>query len=128
MHDPLRVAIPLGLGVVILLLGLLLARLVSSAKKREILKRLGLPVNAKLSPQQANALRAFEDTDMKLQRTFPGISDKQRHVMATDVLRDKGVLPKRRSATSKSTAQRVPSVVLHREVTAKDRGIEREMG
>lgn len=100
--DNLRVAIPLGFGVLFLVLVLILARLVSSAKQREIRKRLGLPVNAKLTPEQANALRSFEDTDMKLQRTFPGISEKQRHVMAGSMLRDKGVLPKPRHGSKAS--------------------------
>ena len=94
----LRIAVPLGLGVLLLLLILLLARLVSNAKKRETLKRLGLPPSAKLTPEQANAFRAFEDTDMKLKRTFPKMSDTQRRTIATDMLRDTGVIPKRRSA------------------------------
>ena len=86
--------VPIGFGVVVVLLVLLLARLVGNAKRREIRKKLGLPVNARLTPQEADAFQAFENTDMKLKKSFPTMSDTQRQSMARDVLRDKGVLPK----------------------------------
>ena len=88
--------VPIGFAVVVLLLVLLLARLVGNAKRREIRKKLGLPESARLTPEQANAFQAFENTDMKLRKSFPTMSDKQRQTMARDVLRDKGVLPKKR--------------------------------
>lgn len=91
--------VPIGFGVVVLLLILLLARLVGNAKRREIRKKLGLPENARLTPQQAEAFRAFESTDMKLKNTFPTMSDTQRQAMARDVLRDKGMLPKKKRTT-----------------------------
>ena len=100
----LPVVLPLGLCTVILLLVFVLARLVSNAKKRETLKRLGLPAGAKLTLEQASALRAFENTDMKLQKTYPGMTAKQRQVIATDVLRDRGVLPKRRRPSNSSSS------------------------
>lgn len=90
--------VPIGFAVVVLLLVLLLARLVGNAKRREIRKKLGLPESAKLTPQQADAFQAFENTDMKLKKSFPTISDTQRQSMARDVLRDKGMLPKRRKS------------------------------
>ena len=88
--------VPIGFGVVVLLLVLLLARLVGNAKRRQIRKQLGLPVNARLTPQEADAFQAFENTDMKLKKSFPTMSDTQRQSMARDVLRDKGVLPKKK--------------------------------
>jgi hypothetical protein len=91
--------VPIGFGVVVLLLVLLLARLVGNAKRREIRKKLGLPEKARLTPQQAEAFQAFENTDMKLRKSFPTMSDKQRQAMARDVLRDKGMLPKKKKAT-----------------------------
>lgn len=90
--------IPIGFGVVALLLILLLARLVGNNKRREIRKRLGLPEGGKLTPEQSQAFMAFENTDMKLKKSFPTMSDTQRQSMAREVLRDKGVLPKKKSA------------------------------
>ena len=90
--------VPIGFGVVVVLLVLLLARLVGNAKRKEIRKKLGLPESARLTPQQAEAFQAFENTDMKLKKSFPTMSDPQRQAMARDVLRDKGVLPKKKKA------------------------------
>jgi hypothetical protein len=87
--------VPLGFVVVVALLVLLLARLVGNAKRREIRKKLGLPEHARLTPEQAAAFTAFENTDMKLRKSFPTMSDTQRQAMARDVLRDKGMLPKK---------------------------------
>jgi hypothetical protein len=86
----------IGFGVVAVLLVLLLARLVGNSKRREIRKKLGLPVNSRLTPQEAEAFTAFENTDMKLKKSFPSMSDTQRQSMAREVLRDKGVLPKKK--------------------------------
>ena len=86
--------IPVGFAVVVLLLVLLLARLVGNSKRKEIRKKLGLPVNSRLTPEQAQAFQAFENTDLRLKKSFPTLSDTQRQAMARDVLRDKGMLPK----------------------------------
>jgi hypothetical protein len=91
--------VPVGFAVVVLLLVLLLARLVGNSKRREIRKKLGLPVNSRLTPEQSSAFQAFENTDMKLKKSFPTLSDTQRQAMARDVLRDKGVLPKRKKSS-----------------------------
>jgi hypothetical protein len=88
--------VPIGFAVVVLLLVLLLARLVGNSKRKEIRKKLGLPVNSRLTPEQASAFQAFENTDMKLKKSLPTLSVTQRQAMARDVLRDKGVLPKPR--------------------------------
>ena len=88
--------VPVGFGVLALLLVLLLARLVGNTKRREIRKKLGLPVNSRLTPQEAEAFTAFENTDMKLKKSFPSMSDTQRQSMAREVLRDKGMLPKKK--------------------------------
>ena len=86
--------VPIGFAVVVLLLVLLLARLVGNSRRKEIRRKLGLPDSARLTPEQAQAFQAFENTDMKLRKSFPTMSDTQRQSMARDVLRDKGVLPK----------------------------------
>ena len=88
--------VPIGFGVVAVLLVLLLARLVGNSKRREIRRKLGLPVNSRLTPQEAEAFTAFENTDMKLKKSFPSMSDTQRQSMAREVLRDNGVLPKKK--------------------------------
>ncbi|MEO8741432.1 MAG: hypothetical protein ABI537_17270 [Casimicrobiaceae bacterium] len=79
-----------------ILLVLLLARLVGNSKRREVRKKLGLPVNSRLTEQESQAFMAFENTDMKLKKSFPTMSDGQRQAMAREVLRDKGVLPKKK--------------------------------
>lgn len=88
--------VPIGFAVVVLLLILLLARLVGNAKRREIRRKLGLPEKARLTPEQQEAFQAFENTDMRLRQSFPNISDTQRQAMARDVLRDKGMLPRKK--------------------------------
>lgn len=95
----------LGFVAVVLLLIAVLARLVGNAKRREIRRKLGLPPNARLTPAEAEAFRTFEDTDMRLKRSFPTLSDTQRQTMARDVLRDRGMLPrpKRAPAAARDT-------------------------
>ena len=92
--------VPIGFGVVLVLLVVLLARMVGNSKRREIRKRLGLPEASRLTPEQAAAFQAFENTDMKLKKSFPAMSDTQRQAMARDLLRDKGMLPKKRKASA----------------------------
>ena len=86
--------VPIGFGVVVVLLVVLLARMVGNSKRREIRKKLGLPEGSRLTPEQAAAFQAFENTDLKLKKSFPTMSDTQRQSMAREVLRDKGMLPK----------------------------------
>ena len=89
-------AMGIGFVLVLVLLLLLLVHLAGKAKRQETCRKLGLPANTRLTPEQANALRTFEDTDIKLKKSFPKISDRQRQVIARDVLQDKGLLPKSR--------------------------------
>jgi hypothetical protein len=86
----------IGFAIVAVLLVLLLARSVGNAQRRRIRKQLGLPLNSRLSEKDALAFRAFEDTDIKLKKSFPTMSDTQRQSIARDVLRDKGVIAKRK--------------------------------
>jgi len=85
-----------GLVVAIVLLVLLLTWLVANARQREIRRKLGLPVDGRLTPEQMKAFRAFESTDMKLKQRFPTMSDRQREMMAREFVHDKGVQPKTR--------------------------------
>ncbi len=88
--------VPIGFAIVALLLVLLLARLVGNSKRREIRKKLGLPLNSRLTPEQSQAFMAFENTDMKLKKSFPTMSDTQRQAMAREMVREKGILPKQK--------------------------------
>jgi hypothetical protein len=84
-----------GLGVVIVVLVLLIVRAVGNSKGRKIRTQLGLPGSNRVSPKHALAFRAFEDTDIRLKTSFPTMPDPQRQAMAREVLRNKGLLPKR---------------------------------
>lgn len=85
-----------GAGIVILVL--LLTGLVANHKRRQTMIKMGFSTKAPITLMQLDALRAFEDTDMRLRKSFPGISEAQRAVIARDVLRDKGLLPKKGKA------------------------------
>ena len=85
-----------GFGVSITLLLVLLARLVAASRRRQTLKKLGLPVGGRLTEQHLEALHAFENTDTHLRKSFPKLSDRQRELIARDVLRDRGIIPKKR--------------------------------
>ena len=92
----------IGFVVVAVLLVLVLARMVGNSQRRRIRKQLGLPLDSRLSLKDALAFRAFEDTDIKLKKSFPTMSDTQRQSMAREVLRDKGVIAKRKKSVSQS--------------------------
>ena len=96
----------LGLAATVALLLMLLAHLVTKSRKRQTLKKLGLPPGSRLTTQQLEALHAFENTSTQLRKSFPKLSDQQREVIARDVLRDRGIIPKKRKpgAHSSTTA------------------------
>jgi hypothetical protein len=84
-------------ALAIVVLTVLLTKLVRNLRRREMLRRLGLPLHGALTIRQAEALRMFEATEMKCKQSFPHISDAPRRAMTSDVLRSKGILPKRKS-------------------------------
>ena len=86
----------LGIAAALALLAVLFVRLVARSRQRTLRRLLGMPADRMLSAKDAQALRAFEDTDMRLRRTFPKMSDTQRRSIARDVLRDQGVLPRKK--------------------------------
>ena len=87
-------------ALAIVVLAVLLTKLVRNLRRREMLRRLGLPLHGALTIRQAEALRAFEATEMKFKQSFPHISDAQRRAMTSDVLRSKGILPKRKGGAT----------------------------
>jgi hypothetical protein len=84
-----------GIGVVIAVVVLLSVVAHGRAKRRKIRNHLGLPRNSRLSPKHALAFQEFKDTDVRLKTSFPTMPDPQRQSMAREVLRHKGLLPKR---------------------------------
>src|SRR5690348_4511780 len=86
----------LGLAIAVALLLMLLAHMVRNSRQRETLKKLGLPPGSWLRTQQLEALHAFENTKTRLRNSFPKLSDRQREVIARDVLRDRGIIPTKR--------------------------------
>jgi hypothetical protein len=90
----------LGLGVSIALLLGLLAHLVAASRRRQTLKKLGFPAGSKLTAEHLQALHSFENTDTHLRKSFPKLSDRQREVIARDLLRDRGIIPKKRQSTA----------------------------
>lgn len=80
--------IPIGFGLIVVVPIVLLTKLIAISKRRETLRKLGFPVNTRLTARQAEMLRTFVDTETRLRKSFPGISDAQRQTIARDVLRD----------------------------------------
>ena len=69
--------------------------LVVSLRRAEMRRVLGLPKNSKLGAGEKQIFQAFEDTDMKLGKTMPKLSKSQRQAMAKQLLRRKGLLPRK---------------------------------
>ena len=95
-----RYLIVAGVALAIVALSMLLARITRNLRRRETLRRLGLPVHGPLTLRQVETLRMFEDTELKFKKSFPHVSDAQRRAMTSDVLRQKGVLPKARRGST----------------------------
>ena len=95
-----------GFALAIVVLAVFLTKLVQNIRRRETLRRMGLPLHGALTLRQVEALRMFETTEMKFKKSFPHISDAQRRAMTSDVLREKRILPKTRSAVGRDTFQR----------------------
>ena len=98
--------VAIAFAPVVMILMFLLVHLTAKAKRRDICSKLGLPTNVRLTPEQAKAFRAFGDTDMKLKKNFPNMSDGQRQAIARDILRDRGALPQSRRRATQSSAPR----------------------
>jgi hypothetical protein len=87
-------------ALAIVVLAVSLTKLVRNLRRREMLRRLGLPLRGALTIRRAEALRMFEATEMKYKQSFPHISDAQRRAMTSDVLRSKGILPKQKGGAT----------------------------
>ncbi len=73
------------------------ATLRTKARQRRIRKALGLPARMETSTAEAQArqaVRVFEQTDLRLTTTAPRLSKEERRKMASAIVREKGLLPR----------------------------------
>ncbi len=85
-----------GLALVLALV-IAIATLRTKARHRRIRRALGLPVRMQTSTAEAQArqaVRVFEQTDLRLTTTAPRLSREERRKMASAIVKEKGLLPK----------------------------------
>jgi Tfp pilus assembly protein PilX len=83
--------------VLVFVVVIAVATLRTKAKQRRIRKALGLPARMETSTAEAQArqaVRVFEQTDLRLTTTAPRLSKEERHKMASAIVREKGLLPR----------------------------------
>lgn len=91
--------VSLALFVVLFIVIIAVATIRTKARHRRIRKALGLPAKMRTSTSEAqarNAVRVFEETDMRLSSTLPSLSEQERRKMARTIVKEKGLLPKER--------------------------------
>ena len=84
----------LALALVIVIVA---ATLRTKARQRQIRRALGLPARMETTTAEAQArqaVRMFEDTDLRLTTTLPQMSKEERRRMACAIVKEKGMLPK----------------------------------
>ncbi len=85
-----------GLALVFALV-IAVATLRTKARHRRIRRALGLPARMQTSTAEAQArqaVRVFEQTDLRLTTTAPRLSREERRNMASAIVKEKGLLPK----------------------------------
>lgn len=90
-------AINLAVLVVIFVVVIAVATLRTKTRQRRIRRALGLPARMSTSSAEAQArraVRAFEQTDMRLTTTARRLSKDERRAMARTIVKEKGLLPK----------------------------------
>jgi flagellar biosynthesis/type III secretory pathway M-ring protein FliF/YscJ len=89
--------VSLALFVVLFVVIIAVATIRTKARHRRIRKALGLPAKMRTATSEAqarNAVRVFEETDMRLSSTLPSLSEQERRKMARTIVKEKGLLPK----------------------------------
>lgn len=92
--------------VAIFVVVIALATLRTKARQREIRKALGLPARMPTTTAEAQArqaVRVFEQTNLRLTTTAPRLSKKERREMTIAIVTERGLLPK---APRKKAVQR----------------------
>jgi alcohol dehydrogenase class IV len=82
---------------IVFIIVIVTATLQTKVRQRRIRKALGLPARMETSTAEAQArqaVRVFEQTDLRLTTTAPRLSKEERRKMATAIVREKGLLPK----------------------------------
>ena len=85
--------------VVIFVVVIAVATIRTKARHRRIRKALGLPARMETSSAEAqarHAVRVFQETDHRLSTTSRRLSKEERRKMATAIVKEKGLLPKKR--------------------------------
>jgi len=85
---------PIAIGVAVAIVLILVAVFLVTLRRAQMRRVLGLPQDSKLGEQDRRMFQAFEDTDMRLGKNMPKLTKGQRQVMAREILRQKGLLPK----------------------------------
>jgi Tfp pilus assembly protein PilX len=89
--------VSLTLFVLLFVVVIAVATIRTKARQRRIRKALGLPARMPTSTAEAqarNAVRAFEETTLRLTTTAPRLSNDERRKMALQIVKEKGLLPK----------------------------------
>jgi hypothetical protein len=97
--------VSLALFVVLFVVIIAGATIRTKARHRRIRRALGLPAKMRTSTSEAqarNAVRVFQETDMKLSSTLPSLSNQERVKMARKIVKEKGLLPKTSRPTTPS--------------------------
>jgi len=94
MHTGAIISAGLALAFILVIVA---ATLRTKSRQRQIRRALGLPARMGTSTAEAQArqaVRAFEETDLRLTTTAPLLSKEERRKMAGAIVREKGLLPK----------------------------------
>jgi hypothetical protein len=93
MADLLTWPIIITALIVLVLLGVVFGTIVA-LRRADMRKALGLPPDSKLGETEKQMFQAFEDTDVRLGRRMPNLSKARRQILARELLRKKGLLPR----------------------------------
>ena len=89
--------------VTVFVIVIAVATMRTKARQRNIRKALGLPARMETSTAEAQArqaVRVFEQTDLRLTTTAQRLSRQERRQMAASIVKEKGLLPKVRRTRS----------------------------
>jgi len=93
MADLLTWPIIITAFVVVILIGVVFGAIVA-LRRADMRKALGLPPDRKLGEAEKRMFQAFEDTDLRLGRRMPNLPKERRQLLAREMLRKKGLLPR----------------------------------
>jgi hypothetical protein len=99
-------AILLAGVVTVFVIVIAVATIRTKARQRNIRRALGLPARMQTSTAEAQArqaVRVFEQTDLRLTTTAQSLSKAERRKMAAAIVKEKGLLPKARRVKAKES-------------------------